>query len=386
MLGMIAGCGKMPVAENGGDEAIAKDGEVVHDKAAATPDVFETLTRTVWAHLPPQRHALLAESQTTIQFRRDGRYRWFCHSDYPEKNTSGPWSMVLADAHSGVLHLGEGGSVWFEIKGERLVLGGMTLDPGEPITYTEAEAAREASDLPDVPPSDDFQRLVSTPWKKTNRFEEYRIPDRVEFRANGRYSASYRSGACAHEGRWSLIDTTGRRLLTTTSEENACDQRGYSAGLVGVDPYWIGDLLVLETCYLPAAMTTDAQTFVFDGYSDSLRTLGAYRGQLMQGRLSAIELTHTNLKSSQRQLQSLTITFQRGKIVPRGGVSIGEPLVVVRHDFKGLPLASGESHVQQVRLTPPFAGMVWFTIELAYRDVTQTYNSRGSFAVEIAEP
>jgi hypothetical protein len=78
--------------------------------------------------------------------------------------------------------------------------------------------------------------------------------------------------------------------------------------------------------------------------------------------------------------------MQRGRIVPKGGESIGEPVVLVKKTFENLKLEPNKSHSYSIAITPPFEGTVWLSFAVNYRGSKQLYNQRGtSYVAEIAK-
>ncbi len=327
-----------------------------------------------------------------LSLRRDGTYHWKRRSDVTERDQSGAWNFVVSGKTTGVVRLSATGDLPFAFVDEKLCVVGIRFVRGEPMAYTEKEKKITASDLKPVPARETTLRLAATAWVKTNSFEDYRLPDRLEFSADGRYTAQYRGGACRHGGLWGLEferngrADPGRVDFFTWADEHSCDLRPSGAKGVSVYPLtFSGDLLLIAESYAPVDKKPTNNIFIFDRYYNSMRTRGEYAGKLTAGQPTKIEFAHESASGDDYDLKSLEIEFPKQTIGEHGPQVQGELKWVLRKDLSGRKAKRDAPYRHTVEVTPPFAGPGWFYIRPIYADWSQSYDGYQSYGVTIAE-
>src|SRR4029453_15681939 len=271
--------------------------------------LFENLRSHEWTAAGPGAEGF----KEFLRIRRDRTYHWQRQSDYLERDDRGTWSVIAEKDSTGLLRLSDCTETrcHVDVKGNKLWLGWRALTRGKPITYAAGEINLGVGDLKAVEPSESFKRLTSTAWVKTNRFDDYRLADRIEFQSDGRYTASYRNGACSHGGSWGLFHKSdGRKPDRATDLEYAadykkCDLRGGRGGGVGYRLTFVDDLLLLGAPYAPASNQPKRNVFIFDRYGESVRTRGEFDGDFLAGRSTRVDLLHESATGAEFQLLSL---------------------------------------------------------------------------------
>lgn len=321
-----------------------------------------------------------------LLLRRDGSYRWKRDSDYTERDQAGSWNLVAHGPTAGLLRLAETGDVPFRFEGEQLRTAISAFSRGDAIAYDERQRKLTAADLPKVAAGPWFTKVASTAWVKTNSFDDFRLADRLEFSADGRYRASYRGGQCVSRGLWGLEYQRHETIqFISLHDDNECDQRGGSAGLTHDQLNFAGELLLLGASYAPEDHRPSKNVFVFDRYGRTLQTRGEYSGTLRSGRAVVIEITHASASGETLQMNSLEIGFQKSRIVPRGGEADGPVRWVLRKDLAGKSVGPGATLRYTVEVTPPFAGDAAFVIVPRFANASQTFDAAQSYQTTIGE-
>jgi hypothetical protein len=356
--------------------------------AAARDAAFDALTATTWngggcksdgGGLPP--------TCTVLTLRRDGTYTLVATSDYTERDDAGSWALAADDATTGLLCLdgakatpmrmyaGENlpSALRFRLNGATLSAGPLGFSAGEPLVSSGSAAA-----LADVKAPVGFTRVAGHAWEKTNAFDRAMLPDEFTVDGAGRFTASWRGGACTGTGAVSWDKDT----LVPLSDANACDVRNAApaTAIIGVSnevPDFVAGVLVLyESAFRPKGAGGRNELF-FDPYSDSLRVHGAWDGDLRANVATPIDFTFENRDAkSTRTFQKITIT-----LTPPGGTS---PITLAERRYS-TSLAAGASTSDTIPITPLAAGSGFvLAIAIAYVDATQPYAGSRTFDVAIS--
>jgi hypothetical protein len=253
-------------------------------------DAFDALTSHVWGAVERGPYGFTE----TLKFERGGQYHWFRMSDYVERDGKGAWRIDALDKSSGVIRLYGPGDLPFQIEGDKLWLGHSQLTRGDPIKFTDEQRRNTVRDLSQPEPMEMTKRFAATAWVKTNPFDDYRCPERIEFDLNGRYMAIYRGGTCRNGGLWGLMRGSrgdGRSWYTFVgrADPNECGFGGATAVIAGHRIQFADNLLLLDQSYAPAAERPANNVFVFDRYGDSVQTRGEFAGALVKDRPLRIE-------------------------------------------------------------------------------------------------
>jgi hypothetical protein len=344
--------------------------------------LFDTLTRHEWGVTQPGQFGFTE----TLTLRRDGTYLWWRHSDYQERNDKGTWSVVADQEDAGLLRLSASGETRVRIDGDKLRLTQRTLPRSKLITYTDKEKMLRAGDVKPLPPSEAFLRLTSTVWVATSPFDNYRLPERVEFLKSGRYVASYRGGTCRHEGSWGLFTERGKILFDNDPDKNDCDKRGGTAGFSNYELTFADEIALLGGApYAPEAKRPKGTVFFFDRYGNTVRTRGEFPGELRKGKSVRIDFRHESASGSSFILHSIEVGLQKHRTVKGGGVADGEPQWLVKHDLSKVAVTKDKPLHHSLDVTPPFAGEVMLLIRLKYEDIYQKYEGYQIYFTTVLE-
>jgi hypothetical protein len=349
--------------------AVASDPEVI----------FDQLTSHQWTRTTVGREF---QSKITFDLKRDGSYRWHSSTDYVDRDDKGTWSFDVTGEASGVLHLSQSGDSVFRLEKDQFhASGAFGLSRGDKIAYSKDDLARKAKDLKPVKRAKEGQRLTKHAWVKTNPFDLYRLPERIEFSADQRYRATYRSKSCEHGGVWSLIkDSSDRWAIDSRADDNVCDERGGSGGLQNSYLRFEGDLVIIGDCYAPADKILDKNVFLFDY---GIQTRGEFAGEFTAGKLLRIYFTHTSVDGSEYELVSFAVGMQKYKRWMKGSVADGEVQWLVEKDLEGVKVSSGKLHAHHVQFKPPAAGEAAFMIRFKYKNVWQPYDAQPTFFLTV---
>jgi hypothetical protein len=260
------------------------------------------------------------------------------------------------------------------------------LSRGKHMMQTDKEKMLRAGDVKPLPPSEAFQRLTSTVWVATSPFDNYRLPERVEFLKSGRYVASYRGGTCRHEGSWGLYTQRGKILFDNDPDKNDCDQRGGTAGFSNYELTFVDEIALLGgSPYAPVAKRPKGTVFYFDRYGNTVRTRGEFPGGLRKDKSVRIDFRHESASGSSFTLDSIEVGFQKHRMVQGGAVADGEPQWLVKHDLMKVAVTQDKPLHHSLDVTPPFAGGVMLLIRLKYEDTSQKYEGYQIYFTTVQE-
>ncbi|HEY3494698.1 MAG TPA: WD40 repeat domain-containing protein [Polyangiaceae bacterium] len=327
--------------------ALAHEGCAEIDEPIATADerleAFTLLTGTSWQGLD------CGDGINGIPFRcdqvsllPDGTYTWSARSDFLERDESGTWNFFARSASSGTLFFSNGSSDLFIFDEATGVLEtGRAL-----LRRAEAQPGLGTADaLPEVRPPGLYRGLLSSCWRKTNDFDDHRIPDTVTFGPTGSYRASYRQGECEHGGSFAVDDGN----LVRAAEANDCAS-GEKGDLPGFLAEVIDGLLVFwEGAYRPAADQTTERSFFIDparpgtagfrtpqeaeaGTYESVRVIGRYEGAFTQGYPTDLHFSLENMGTRPVRLRELWVEMK----------ALAEDLVTTATDYHSLGSFAGE--------------------------------------------
>ncbi|MFN0019453.1 MAG: hypothetical protein ACKVP0_14400 [Pirellulaceae bacterium] len=343
--------------------------------------VFDDLTAHVWLRGEPGQFGF-AES---IRLRRGGEYHWQRRSDIIERDDQGRWALVVGKKDHSLLRLSKSAEAPLRIEKDKLFLGSIAFERGEKIVYDEAERKLGLADLKPVEASENFQKLTRTAWVKTNPFDDYREPQKIEFDASGGFLASYRGDECRTKGIWQLIVEGEFTRFIARTEENSCDLRGGSAMLPSDRLRFVDDLMLLGAPYAPLDKKPKRNVFIFDRYGNSVRTRGEFDGSFTKGRAVRIDLTHEGGPIKEYKLVSLDIGFQKCEIGKSGIKPIGKMEAVLHKDLAETIVTWAKPHRQTVEFTPPLAGRVIFQIQLKYQNFSQPFEAPQKYVMQVQE-
>ena len=344
---------------------------VANQRAREDAAMFDFLTSSAWEGGGCHRGDPLPPTCVTLTFDRSGHFSWRAVSDYLERDEKGRWNFTLRDATSGVITLENGSVLDFAREEERLSFAGAGFQAAPGGVLPETSGSVEG--LAELTPSALYRSLVSTPWAKTNPFDEFYEPDTLVFGRDGQLRASYRAGQCEHGGKFSV---DGKSLIQVR-ESNACDLRGASSVTSFIDsPRMRGDLLAFfQSSYRPATQAEDPKLFLHDGYQDSLELRGEYGGTLARGSPVDLQLTFTNEGTIAQTLTSVEISM-RALALGRGSLSTTGQATLLASEVYQLPVQSGDSLSQSVRIVPSDRGeYVELQVVWQFKDVHQSYRS-----------
>ena len=198
-------------------------------------------------------------------------------------------------------------------------------------------------------------------WRKSDDFDLLMLPDLIIFKSDGRLFASYRGGSCTHGGFWSLDyqSKSSSPTLTTMSDLNLCDSRGYSASVPTDEVKFQNGLLVLSRgSYFPANESSARKVFKFVPRSPlDLEATAEYSGAFIEGVPMTLDFTFQNInqRRSVFQLGAFEISIQ-GLIQEVDAVRSTEEVVLAKRDYGGIRLGPGEVHRDSVTIIPPLGG------------------------------
>ena len=325
----------------------------------------------------------------TLELYTNQQYHWNRQSDATERDDRGAWALVPHNEVSGVIRMEESGDVPFMLLDKDTIwVGGTRLQRGDRLDpEANPQPKDESNKQKDIEPLEFTRRLAETVWVKTNNFDDFYLPDRLTFRLDGSYEASYRNGECKNEGVWGLMVrerfAATEYVLTARAMPNDCDLRGWSASLTTMPIRFEGSLLKLTACYAPEGEIPDESIFIFDRYGGSMQTRGEFDGPLQQGQEVELQLSMTSRNGEEFSLRSLEIGFQPMKKITRGFAAAGEKQQLVNLDLTGKKVTPDRPAELSVKFTPPFRGKTAFLIRIRYSSPSQEWDGNQYYLVEI---
>ena len=330
----------------------------------------------------------------TLEFRKSGEYRWTAVSDYVERDEVGRWNFRLTDETSGLVYLDNGSLVRFAKEGRDLwFLSGRARDfmPASEMDYGPAEFDLGRDTLPNIEPSAMYRRLTDNPWSSASEFNSL---DSITYRDDGTYLISYRDGSCTHEGSWSL-DHGSRGphgpSLTSAHDGNDCGLTSSGPSISVARARLEGNRLVSQggDALYDAAELPAGKVFSFNSYSGfGVEVTGEYVGTFERDVPLEIRFTFRNANERGKTLDlgNFEITAQRLAREKDHFSRIGEELSLAKRDYAGMSLRRGESHTDNVVITPLISGdVVQLTIRLDFTDIERpnrpTYTGRQHYVV-----
>jgi|GEM_PF-2057274 len=344
---------------------------------------FERLTSHTWGNA----------SRTFVQFNADGTYRhkvttevpkMGCPVGLPNFDHRGTWTMRWKDDH-GLVQLETGDMLAIAFTEKQLFFTNSWLPRidrlmDRPPQPQPAPAPKSYAELSTFRPNALYAKLAGARLKKTDRFNWFMYPTRVQFDPAGRFGAQFRGGECTMEGFWSL--TVQGTQLFTVAEENQCDLRGPGTAAIGASneiPEFEEDLVLFYgTSWRPETSKDDDQVFSFDSYSHSVRVTGRLTQPLRKGVAAKLELSF-KAKNGDYDLEEIAISQSSYQRSGAGFRLLGEakPLATLK---LGTRLAQGKSITREVEIVPAYAGAdVSLDFDFHYKDVRQTYHGRRGF-------
>jgi len=347
-------------------------------KSAVPDDLFRAITSHQWDASTPGAFG----STHLLTLRKDGTYTWTRETDVSERNDAGAWNFGLNGKFTGQLNLTKSGDVSFSFttgepskdSDDKFRVGGITFRRGKKIDYNDAESKLTVEDLLPVERREMTKRLASTAWVKANPFNNFYLPDRIELKENGTFSASFRDKACTATGIWGVLVENGKLQLESTTDPNDCDSRGGTAGLQHRDITFVGEYLQLGAAYAPEATKPKSSVFFFDQFGNSVQTRGEFSGKIEHDSPLEITFTHTSADGSPYALESIAIGWQSRAIVP-GDDRIPAMIWGETIDLSGKMVTHGKPFSQKITTKPSFAGSGMMTIRFHYKSVRQPYHT-----------
>lgn len=359
--------------------------------AAASPyddAVFAALTASEWDSGCDGGGGGLAPTCTRIQLGADGEFSWLAVSDYVERDQAGRWAFSARSSTAGIVCLGTGAVLPFELAPGLLHLGGAGYSPGAALAAT---GSRDG--LSTVISDPLYPQLVAHAWTKTNDFDLYRLPQDFTLARDGTFSAAYRDGTCTHGGTWGLdvVPRTGGNatLFVSSADANSCDLRsgGSNAQLPASDDEVHVDgarLVFFDSAYRATNAADTRPWFSFDAYGTTVATSAYLDRNLSASAATTLSLDFANQSTSGKTLTSFAVLATPMVATTDGYTSAGATATLATLDLGGTSLAPGDHVAATAAIAPGTAGDVELEIDTTYSDATQSYAGREFYFATVA--
>lgn len=382
------GTGTTPGTDAGGPAPIVQCG--ASDDAARDETVFGRLVGSRWEAGYCDPMGMPTFGCWKLELGGDGSFTWTLPPEAGGGRRTGGWNFRAHTDDGGILCLGE--SVVLGFRYNTASSTGMPVLELGTLSYVPAAALSPVGDrsmLPTVASDAAFELLAEHPWRKTNDFDTEMLADQITFRLDGGFDASYRAGACTHDGRWGLFD--GR--LVSWSNPNTCDVRSgpmsaQQARLTTADerPSFDGELLRLLSgaTYVDVAAPVGDPRFGFVSYSgdERLEIEGTFSGGFQNGVPIDLRFTFANEGKSDQWMGRIRIRFQG---LTEYGYPEGMPVVLHDHDFAQQTVAPGDTLSHVANVTPPMAGRHLIDVDVWSSTLRHSFPNGRAYRVTIAE-
>lgn len=343
-------------------------------------DLFKQLTKNSWCNksetagfsggLPP--------TSKNYTFNANGTYKWSHFSDYPEGGGSGSWNFQKTTEGGGIIFLDSGDVLRFTLnKGGSLSLESMVLDACGSLIVSSGYSSDK---LPKVEPSALFKQVTANSWYKTNDFDLFRLPSKIELKSNGEYVAEFNNGECSYIGFWSL---RSKQIVRQIPAEN-CDFR-----------------TIGEPSFLRYEVKLDENTIVFESalysinqnqkigtiWSDS-RYGGVaemkiiYQRPIQSGVKNTFNVELKNVSKDNLTFKNFVIFQEQYNRTNDNYNATGAKSILANQNFTSLVLIPGQVSSFPLDVTFSGSGEIGVTIEANFERKTQPYKGNESYVLK----
>ncbi len=339
--------------------------------------VFEKITAYSWC---TDELAKEHPDYTKTSYLASGEYQSQLYTDYPTDPEKGTWNLEQAPDTS-----------WFIVQsnGERLPV---TFDKqgnlfGDNKCGELDNAGKSADGLPVITPSKEVAKLISTvtstPWSRTDDFNQNAEPTKLQFNKDYTLVLSFRNESCKESGYWSVVD--GK--LTMSSNRDKCDTRsGSQKGLESIDNYTVNDNGVLvedsSFLYVPTAKhNSKVSTFRLGTYTNAAIDVTVPAGLTSSSAVkTTVKITNTSSKSGYSgEVETMTVKSFSVSSKPNG-----EGVEASKRVFNNVTIADKQSYEFDTTVDTATAnvdGRVYFNVELLGTSDEGTENTWGFYKV-----
>jgi len=349
--------------------------------AARESAVFEQLTRTDWCDGGcSEKSGGMPPTCYKVRFLRSGTLRRWAFSDYLENDRTEPWNFVLESPSAGRIRFGGAAALRFELRGDRLVLGGRTLSRCErPATIVD-DAARARRGLPAMPEPAVLRALCAHDWVRLDDFDPDGAADRWHFDSTLACNFQFRGGACRQSGRFSIDD--GLLLLDAPGQK--CDGRDfhpYDARSPRLEVR--NDTLVIDGhLHVDPKVENGVRLAIFPSVPRGVRLQLQYDGPFRAGVPKRLNLRFVcesyDRDNAPYRLRAFRASMQKYRPVDGGMGYDGPRVSLAERAYADRPLALGESFADTVTIVPPRKGEeVELALEWDHLDSRGVQTGRG---------
>lgn len=342
-------------------------------------DLSKKLTINTWCNKSAENsQSLLAPTQKNYSFKNDGTYNWSHFSDYPEGGGSGNWNFQKTTEDGGIIFLDSGDVIRFFLnKNGTLSLEAMVLDACEPLNISDNYSADK---LPKVEPSTLFKQITTNSWYKTNDFDLFRLPSKIELKSNGKYVAEFNADECSYTGFWSL---RSNQIIRQVPSDN-CDFR--TKGKPSFNSYQVKldrNTIVFEGALYSAIQNPKAGIIWSDlRYSGVVEMKITYQRPIQAGVKNMFNVELKNVSSDNLTFKNFIISQEQYKRTSDSYNAVGSKNTLMSQNFSSLVLAPGKVHSFPLEVTFSGTGEVGITIEVNFEDKTQPYRGYESYVLK----
>lgn len=342
-------------------------------------DLFKQLTKNSWCDKSAENSkSLLAPTRKNYSFKGDGSYTWSHFSDYPEGGGSGKWNFQKTTEGGGIIFLDSGDVFRFTLnKSGSLSLEAMVLDICEPLN---GSSNYSSNNLPKIEPSAVFKQITASPWYKTNDFDLFRLPSKIELKSNGEYVAEFNNGECSYTGFWSL---RSKQIIRQVPAEN-CDFR--TLGKPSFHSYEVkldGDTIVFESALYGANQNQNTGTIWSDlRYSGVAEMKITYQRPIQNGVKNTFNVELKNVSAGNLTFKNFVISQEQYKRTNDSYNATGAKSTLANQNFTSLVLAPGQIYSFPLDVTFSGSGEIGVTIEANFEGKTQPYRGYESYVLK----
>lgn len=342
-------------------------------------DLFKQLTKNSWCDKSAENSkSLLAPTRKNYSFKGVGSYAWSHFSDYPEGGGSGKWNFQKTTEGGGIIFLDSGDVLRFTLnKGGSLSLEAIVLDACEPLNGSSDYSSDK---LPKVEPSAVFKQITADSWYKTNDFDLFRLPSKIELKSNGEYVAEFNNGECSYTGFWSL---RSNQIIRHIPAEN-CDFR--TIGKPSFHSYKAkldGDTIVFEGALYSANQNQKTGTIWSDlRYGGVAEMKITYQRPIQSGAKNTLNVELKNASSDNLTFKNFIISQEQYKRTNDSYNAGSTKNTLAGQNFTSLVLIPGQVYSFPLDVTFSGSEEIGVTVEANFEGKTQPYRGYESYVLK----